>query len=230
MNLSMPPRWRRIPIAAVLLLTTAVWAGPAAAHPHVFVTASVQFVGDGKGDLTAVRSGWVFDEMFSSSLLMDFDRNADGTLDEKELEAIGATVLHSAAAYNYFTVLKDEGKPIALAAPDKFRALIENGHLVLLTEMRPASQVALDGVDLTLSIYDPSFYVSIDVTSNDQVRLTDLPETCQSSILAEPETDGAAAWLNQVAGLGKSEKIPADGVNYAELVSSRIKLVCGKHP
>ncbi|WP_167591747.1 DUF1007 family protein [Jiella endophytica] len=199
---------------------------PAAAHPHVFVTASVQFVGDENGDLAAIRSGWVFDEMFSSSLLFDFDENADGKLDEEELNAVAGTVLGSAKDYQFFTFLKEAGVPVELSPPDRFRARFEKGHLVIFTQMHPAAQVKLAGAELTLSIYDPSYYVSFDVGRNEQVGLTDLPAACRATLDATHPDEGATAWMKQVAGLGKSQSIPADGINYAELLSTRIALDC----
>lgn len=203
-----------------------LFAAPATAHPHVFVTATVQFVGDGKDKLNLVRTGWVFDEMFSSSLLMDFDANANNKLEPAELTEIGQTVLGSAKDYNFFTFLKDAGRPVALTAPSNFRVLFENGHLVLLTEMAVVKPLKLTRANLTLSIYDPSFYVSFDVGSDEHALLTDMPKGCRSSISSDTPTDGASAWLNQVAGLSKSQTIPADGINYAELLSTKVNVAC----
>ena len=210
----------------VAVLASALPVAPAFAHPHVFVTASVQFVGDGKGDLTAVRTAWVFDEVFSSSLLFDFDENADGKLEDDELKKVASTVLGSAKEYQFFTFLKSSGAPLGLEAPDRFRATFENGHLALLVQMHPSKPVKLAGADLSLSVYDPSYYVSFDVGSNDQVKLTDLPGTCRASLNAAHPSEGATAWMNQVAGLGKTESIPADGINYAELMATQVALDC----
>ncbi len=186
----------------------------------------MQFTGDGHGDLTAVRTAWVFDEVFSSSLLFDFDENADGKLEDDELKKVAGTVLGSAKEYHFFTFLKDAGVPVALSAPDRFRARFENGHLVILTQMHPEKPVKLASADLTLSIYDPSYYVSFDVGRNDQVKLTDMPASCHASLDATKPSQDATAWMKQVAGLGTSQSIPADGINYAELLSTRVVLDC----
>ncbi|MEN3792243.1 DUF1007 family protein [Fulvimarina sp. MAC3] len=220
-------KWARSVAGALLMACAAFAPATASAHPHVFVTTSVQFVGDGKGDLTAIRTGWVFDELFSASLLMDFDENADGRLDESELKTIAGTVLGSARDYDFFTFLKQGRASLALSPPDLFHAVMQNGHLVIMTEMRPKHHVALTDGPLTLSIYDPSYYVSFDVTSDRQIRLTDVPGSCHTMLNAdEPKSDGATDWLNQIAGLGKSETIPADGINYAELLSTKVQLTC----
>ena len=229
----MPRRRRSRPsLCALVALAAAVLSTvPAAAHPHVFVTASVQFVGDDSDHLTAIRTAWVFDELFSSSLLFDFDANGDGTLDDDELNAVAGTVLGSAKEYDFFTVLKSAGSDnpgatLALSPPDHFSARFEQGHLAILTQMRPEKPVPLAAAELTLSIYDPSYYVSFDVGSEEQVKLTGLPAACRATLDADHPSESATAWMNQVAGLGKSQSIPADGINYAELLSTRVALDC----
>ncbi|WP_176222905.1 DUF1007 family protein [Aurantimonas sp. 22II-16-19i] len=217
--------------ALIAAACTGFFAVPASAHPHVFVTASVQFVGNDSDHLTAIRTAWVFDEVFSSSLLFDFDANGDGTLDEGELNAVAGTVLGSAKEYDFFTFLKsagvtNAGTALALSPPDHFSARFEQGHLAILTQMRPEKPVPLAAAELTLSIYDPSYYVSFDVASKEQVKLTGLPAACRATLDSTHPSEGATAWMNQVAGLGKSQSIPADGINYAELLSTRVALDC----
>ena len=216
----------RIGLSAAMFLAAGLFAAPVMAHPHVFVSASVHLVGDGKGDLSAVRTAWVFDEMFSSALIMDFDDNANDVLEPEELATIGQTILGSAKDYQFFTFLKDNGRTVALEAPDKFRTVLEEGHLILLMEMIPQDPLALAKSDLTLSIYDPTYYVSFEVSGDDHVQMTDLPGACHASVASEPVTDGATTWLNQIAGLSKSQSIPADGVNYAELLSTKVNIAC----
>ncbi len=173
-----------------------------------------------------MRTAWVFDEMFSSALIMDFYQNTDNVIEPEELTDIAKTILGSAKEYQFFTFLKDEGMPLALDAPDRFRAVFENGRLILLVEMTPAKPLALAKSDLTLSIYDPSYYVPFEIGADEHVQMTDLPAECHASVTSEPPTDGASAWLNQIAGLNNSQSILADGIDYAELLSTKVNLAC----
>ena len=63
---------RRAVAASALVLSALINAGPASAHPHVFIENKVAFVFDA-GKVTALRLSWAFDEVFSDSLLMQFD-------------------------------------------------------------------------------------------------------------------------------------------------------------
>jgi ABC-type uncharacterized transport system substrate-binding protein len=62
--------------AAALLPLLA--AGAASAHPHVFADAAVE-VRFGARGLEGVRVAWTFDELFSSMVLQEYDRQRTAT-------------------------------------------------------------------------------------------------------------------------------------------------------
>ncbi|MEC9463046.1 MAG: DUF1007 family protein, partial [Pseudomonadota bacterium] len=53
------------------------FATPALSHPHIFAEARVEIVAADDGTLKELRNVWRFDDIFSSSVLMDFDKNTD---------------------------------------------------------------------------------------------------------------------------------------------------------
>ena len=50
---------------------------------------------------------WRFDDLFSSTVLMEFDKNSDLKLDDAELEDVSKTVYDSLAEYNYFQLVTE---------------------------------------------------------------------------------------------------------------------------
>ena len=60
------------------------FASPALSHPHIFAEARVEIVATDDGMLKELRNVWRFDDIFSSSVLMDFDKNSDLKLDHSE--------------------------------------------------------------------------------------------------------------------------------------------------
>ena len=48
------------------LLALLLGAGPAAAHPHVWVTAHEDVIFQPDGKIAAIRNSWIFDDMYSS--------------------------------------------------------------------------------------------------------------------------------------------------------------------
>src|ERR1700754_3671792 len=97
-----------------LILAGSLCLAPAAAfaHPHIFVEARLEVVAGPDGNIKELQNVWRFDEVFSSSVLMDFDKNTDLKLEPNELEEVGTTVRDSLAAYDYYVNMSLNGKVI----------------------------------------------------------------------------------------------------------------------
>jgi len=89
---------------STLLLAGALSLAPVAAfaHPHVFIEARLEVVAGADGNIQELRNVWRFDEVFSSSVLMDFDKNTNLKLDPDELTQVGDTVRDSLVDYDYY--------------------------------------------------------------------------------------------------------------------------------
>ena len=72
---------------AELVATLSLLPVPAFAHPHIFIDAKFQVVAAPDGSISELRNVWSFDEVFSSSVLMDFDKGDNQTLTPTELKA-----------------------------------------------------------------------------------------------------------------------------------------------
>lgn len=99
-------RYSKILIAALLSLAPTA----AFAHPHIFVEARLEVVAGKDGSVEELRNVWRFDEVFSSSVVMDFDKNTDLKLEPNELTDVGNTVKKSLADYDYYMNLTINGK------------------------------------------------------------------------------------------------------------------------
>lgn len=134
---------------------------PALAHPHIFVDARLEVLSDDKGNVAELRNVWRFDEMFSSSVLLDFDKNTDLKLDEHELAELGETMRTSLADFHYFTTITQDGKTIPIAKPDVIHVSYQDQQILVFFAVKPEKPLHLKG-KLTFGIYDPSLYTAID--------------------------------------------------------------------
>ncbi len=201
-------------------------AGAASAHPHVFAESRMEIVGDAQGRLAALRNIWRFDELFSSSVVFDFDRNGNGTLDPDEVAEVSKTVLESIAEWDFYTFVTVAGRDVKLAPPAEIRGLFDHGQLTLFFEMRPAEPVDLAAQPVTFSVYDESYFVAFDFAGEDSFQLLDLPKTCTKAF-TRPDPDAEAAeWMNSVSMLKPDQKLPEDGVNFSQLLATRIDVTC----
>lgn len=65
-------RW----IGPAILATGLLAAGPASAHPHVFIDAKADVVFDDQGRITAIRNVWRFDDAYWPSPARGWTRTA----------------------------------------------------------------------------------------------------------------------------------------------------------
>ena len=98
-------------VAGALLLAS---AGPASVHPHVFAEARLDVVVNADETVKSLRHLWRFDDMFSSTVLMEFDKDADLKLDDKELKDVADTVYASLGEFNYFQIVTSSGKDVPM--------------------------------------------------------------------------------------------------------------------
>lgn len=186
----------------------------------------MELVGAPDGTLAAVRNVWRMDELFSSSVLVDFDKNANGKLDEEELEAVGETIRASIAGHAYYTSVETGGRPVKLAAPDAIRALYQDGQLLLFFEMKAGERLDLKTQPLTVANFDDSFYVAFNYSAK-SFGLVDMPASCKETFIVPDEDAAARQWVKAMAALGPNQDAPADGVNFSAILAARMEVKCG---
>lgn len=166
---------RLLALAAALLVS-----GPAAAHPHVWVSARAELVyADGK--LAAVRHHWTFDEAYSSFATQGLDSDGDGRLSPEELGGLAKTNVESLVESGFFTVLKANGAKQAFAPARGGTMTFEGRQLTLHFEL-PLAAAAPSRV-VVLDVYDPTFFVDFETAPGaDAVSLAGAPGGCSVRI------------------------------------------------
>jgi len=131
------------------------------AHPHMFVDASVEVVFNEKG-IAGFKSRWIFDDMFSSSILEDYDKDKNRKLSKSEIAIIKKEAFSYTAEQSYFTRIKIGKKKFPVKQVKDFNAIVKNNRLVY-TFFIPC-YIAADkkSKTVTLGIYDSTFYASFE--------------------------------------------------------------------
>lgn len=197
--------------------------GPATAHPHIFAEARLDVNVEG-GRVGTLHHVWRFDDLFSSTVLVEFDANKDLKLDENELAEIAATVHASLAEYNYFQLVTQDGKDIAMQAPERLIADFTDNQLIILFETRTEEPLLLVG-KVAFGIYDPTFYTAIDFTEDDYLAVDGLPADCTRAVV-RPDPQEA---LEQNQGtLTDAFFSDPTGNDLSKIFATRLELTCGQ--
>ena len=176
-----------------LLLSTTVTlsylfsAVVASAHPHVFVEANIEIVRDDKGYFTELRQVWRFDELFSTTVTLDYDENVDGVLDEKELKKVMDTVKESIAEYDFYTAIRAGNKALEFYEPDEINAYFEDGKMIMFLAVEPSKPFDLSKAPLRVSASDTSYYVAFDF-GKENVSISGNTKGCVTNV-THPDFD-----------------------------------------
>lgn len=205
--------------AAVLLASTV----PALVHPHVFAEARLDVVLNPDKSVKSLRHLWRFDDVFSSTVLMEFDKNADLKLEDTELQEVANTVFSSLAEYDYFQLVTEDGKNVAMKPPAQLIANYEKDQLIILFESEPKEQLKLTG-KVDFGVYDPTFYTAIDFTEDENMAVAGgLPAGCTRTVI-RPDPDEAIA-QNQSKLTDAFFNDPA-GTDMSKIFATRLELTC----
>lgn len=194
-------------IAAGLLGVCITLPAAAQAHPHVFVEANLDIVQNEAGEATHIRHVWRFDELFSSSLLLDFDDNGNGQLDVAELQEIASVTSQSIAEYNFYTEIRNGDQIINFYEPDPYIVDMQDGQLLIILSVEIEKPVKMNGNSFRVAVSDPTYYVAIDFLSDDAVQVSGGKQSCSHDIVP-PDWD--ALYAEDAQRLADLFAAPAD--------------------
>ena len=183
----------RIVVAALAGLLV---AAPAAAHPHVFVTARAELVFDAAGRVAAVRHVWQFDEAFSAYAMQGYDANNDGRITRAELAPLAQINVESLAEYGFFTWLAIDGVAQTFGPATDYFDDVYGGRLTLFFTLPLATPVAPRG-PVVVDVFDPEYFVAIAFADDRPITLVDAPPACLATFrrpgALDPQTAAALA-------------------------------------
>lgn len=212
--------------AAILFAaTTAIVLAATAAtrtHPHVFAEARLDVAVGPDRTVEALRHVWRFDDLFSSTVLVEFDQNQDLKLDDAELETVASVVHESLAEFGYFQLVTRDGRDVPMKAPERLMANFEDSRLIILFESQPAEALPLAGT-VDFGVYDPTFYTAIDFTEDAAMAVEGLPAGCERAVI-RPDPDEAIA-QNQSSLTDAFFEDPA-GNDLSKIFATRLEITC----
>jgi ABC-type uncharacterized transport system substrate-binding protein len=160
----------------------------ASAHPHVFVEANLEIVRDEQGNVTELRHVWRFDELFSTTVVLDFDANTNDMLEPDELDEVSKTVTQSVGQENFFTEIRLGNQDVEFLAPEKINVDYKDGQLLMFFATRLKAPVKPGDGDFKVSVSDPTYYVAMDIADDNAVMISGNASGC-SSLVQRPDYD-----------------------------------------
>jgi len=195
---------------------------PSLSHPHVFAEANLEVMVSADGHVEALRHVWRFDDLFSSTVLLEFDMNSDLALSQEELDQVGGVIHESLAEFDYFQFVDVDGRAVTMAPPEAILANYEDNQLIIFFESKPQAPLPLKG-SIAFGVYDPTFYTAIDFTEDNYMSVSPLPASCARTVV-RPDPDEAIA-MNQDKLTEAFFEDPTTN-DYSKLFATRLELIC----
>ncbi|GEM_PF-1285825 len=131
------------------------------AHPHIFITVSLQPVIE-QETLKGFKMKWVWDKWWSEDVINSCDNDKNGVFDEKENSQIFKDFFDGIKDYNYFTEISIDGKKIKTGLVKKLSATMEKSGQVSYSFFLPAEVPISKKTKIKLVFNDETIYTAFD--------------------------------------------------------------------
>jgi len=194
---------------------------PAAAHPHVWIAAREELLFDPQGEIAAIRHIWTFDEMYSAFAVQGLGKDGQPPTRE-ELAPLAKTNVESLAEFQYFTAAKTGPHYHEFGEPRDYGLEADANKIVTLRFTLPLKTPVSPKKPFTFMVYDPTYFVDIELEKHDPVILKDAPAGCSmTTIKPEPLTASDQGKLSEsyLSGL-------APGQDFGVKLATRTLVAC----
>lgn len=208
-------RWLGLLLLAGAL---ALGGGAAQAHPHVWITSTSELIYAPDGAITGVRHAWTFDDMFSTYAVQGLETGTKGAYSREELASLAQTNVESLKEFAYFTFAKADGKKAKFQEPVDYYLEYKDDLLTLYFTL--PLKVPVKAKQLSLEVFDPSFFIDFKLADKDPVRLVGAPAACRMTL--QRPNDGAA----NAQKLDEQTFMGGDNSNYGAMFANKIMVEC----
>jgi ABC-type uncharacterized transport system substrate-binding protein len=153
-------------VAGITALATST---PALAHPHVWIDANAEFVFE-DNKITAVHVRWLFDDLFSMTLIDEFDQNHDARFFDAENTAVRDNAFAALSDVSWLTHLRRNEDLVGFTGATDFKADVTDDRRVTYDfKLTLAEPLDPKKDDVSLSVYDAEYYIDVAFTQVDPI-------------------------------------------------------------
>ena len=204
-----------------LVAGVGLMAGPALAHPHVWIDTGIEVILNDRNEATGVRVSWTYDDLYSLYVVgdMGLDPDWDGILTPEELARLSGFDMTWDPGFPGDTYALLGDAPLALSRPADWTASYADGKITSTHLRSFDAPVPVGEVPLILQAYDPGYYVAYGIPTPAVIT----GGTGCSARTFEPDVDTEeekllAALSEYSPEVDLEAEFPAVGANFAEEV------------
>lgn len=180
---------------SVVVWLCVAWANTANAHPHVFVKMKSDLIYAADGSVTGVRHIWTFDDSFSVFATQGLKSKRRGVFTREELAPLAEVNVTSLREYGFFTFAKADGKKVPFKEPVDYFLEYNGKEMVLTLHFTLPLQTPAKAKQLSVDIYDATYFVDFAFAEKNPVALVGAPGACKLSVLGPQSANTQAQGL-----------------------------------
>jgi ABC-type uncharacterized transport system substrate-binding protein len=199
----------------------ATGAGPALAHPHVWIDTAIEIILNDRNEATGVRVSWTYDDLYSLYVVgdMGLDPDWDGTLTPEEEARLSGFDMKWDPDFPGDTYALHGEEPLVLSRPKDWTASYAEGKITSTHLRSFDAPVPLGAAPLVVQVYDPGYYVAYSIPVDPVVTGG---VGCKTQVFV-PDLDAAeeqlmAALSEYAPDVDLEGEFPAVGAKFAEEV------------
>lgn len=196
-------------------------AGPALAHPHIWIDTRVEVIVNAANQATGVRISWVYDDLYSLYVVgdMGLDPDWDGRLTPEEEARLAGFDMNWDPDFAGDTYALSGEVPLALSRPRDWTASYAGGRITTTHLRAFDAPVPVDRTPLIVQVYDPGYYVAYSIPFDPVVTGG---TGCSAEVFVPDLGEAEAALLEALSeytpDVDLEAEFPAVGANFAEEV------------
>ncbi len=157
---------KKITIIIIMSITfLSLFCKTVQSHPHVFIVQYIKISFDDKG-LEGFNIQWYFDDMYTSMIVNDYDKNQNKILEKNEVAVIKKEAFSYLSNYNYFIFIKIDNKPFAVKFIKNFSAKLQKGKLIYEFFVPCHVSAIKSAKHIVVATYDPTYYSAVFFAKN----------------------------------------------------------------
>lgn len=209
----------------MMTLVSCLAAGPALAHPHVFIDTGIEVILNDRNEATGLRISWTYDDLYSLYIVgdMGLDPDWDGSLTPEEVVKLSGFDMKWVEGFEGDTYALMAGAPLELSRPRDWTADYAAGKITSTHVRDFSAPVPVAAEPLVVQAYDPGYYTAYSIPGDPVVTGG---KGCTAQVFV-PDLDAAAEALQAALAeytpdVDLEDEFPAVGANFAE----EVRLTC----
>jgi ABC-type uncharacterized transport system substrate-binding protein len=156
--------------------------------------------------------------MFSTYAIQGVNTKKKGVYTREELAPLAQTNVESLKDFDYFTFAKADGKKQDFADPIDYYLEYKDAALVLHFTL--PFNTPFKTRQLTLEVFDPTYFVDFTLQDKDPIKLVGAPVACRMTV--QRPTDGTAT----AQKLGEQNFLGGSNINFGLMFANKITVGC----